>query len=99
MIFVIHKNIIKFGVDNSCSVDPDNRKKDVLILGEGPTDGLYETAITPEAEYSISFSEQQKKFCLSLHYNGSNSFLFVNRVKIYQFKARLQNRFMSIMFS
>ena len=29
-----------------------------------------------------------KRFVLSLHYNGSNSFLFVNATKIYQFQAK-----------
>ena len=41
-----------------------------------------------EAEYSISFTEEGKKFYLSLHHNGSNSYLFANGVKIYQFKAK-----------
>ena len=41
-----------------------------------------------EAEYSISFTEKEKKFYLSLHHNGSNSYLFANGVKIYQFKAK-----------
>ena len=30
----------------------------------------------------------KKKLCLSLHYNGANSYLFVNRTKIYRFKAK-----------
>ena len=30
----------------------------------------------------------QKKFCLSLHYNGVNSYLFVNGTEIYKFKAK-----------
>ena len=30
----------------------------------------------------------KKKFCLSLHYNGANSYLFVNGTKIYKFKAK-----------
>ena len=47
-----------------------------------------DTILTAEAEYSNSFSAQQKKFCLRLHYNGSNSFLFVNIIRIYQFKAK-----------
>ena len=29
-----------------------------------------------------------KKFCLSLHYNGVNSYLFVNGTEIYKFKAK-----------
>ena len=30
----------------------------------------------------------KKKFCLSLHYNGANSYLFVNGTEIYKFKAK-----------
>ena len=37
--------------------------------------------------HSISFTENNKKFCLSLHYNGENSYLFVNGREIYKFKA------------
>ena len=28
--------------------------------------------------YSVNFTENNKKFCLNLHYNGANSYLFVN---------------------
>ena len=28
--------------------------------------------------YSINFTEHNKKFCLSLHYNEGSSYLFVN---------------------
>ena len=38
--------------------------------------------------YSINFTEKNKKFCLSLHYNGTNSYLFVNGTEIYTFKAK-----------
>ena len=38
--------------------------------------------------YSINFTENNKKFCLSLHYNGANSYLFVNGTEIYKFKAK-----------
>ena len=64
------------------------RQKDILILSKGSTDRLDDTKITAAAKDSINFTKQQNKFCLSLHYNGSNSFLFVNGVKIYQFKAK-----------
>ena len=37
--------------------------------------------------YSISFTENDKKFCLNLHYNGANSYLFVNGIEISKFKA------------
>ena len=39
------------------------RKKDILILGKGPTLGL-EHRMSAEKMYSINFTEQNKKFCL-----------------------------------
>ena len=38
--------------------------------------------------YSINFTVTKKKFCLSLHYNGSNSYLFVNGTEIIKFEAK-----------
>ena len=38
--------------------------------------------------YSINFTVTKKKFCLSFHYNGANSYLFVNGTEIYKFKAK-----------
>ena len=38
--------------------------------------------------YSINFTNTNEKFCLSLHYNGANSYLFVNGTEIYKFKAK-----------
>ena len=59
-----------------------DKKKDIIIPGKGPTQGLDDTKLTSEKEYSINFTEQHKKFCLGLHYNGINSGIFVNRVEI-----------------
>ena len=64
----------------------DNKKKDVLVLGKGPIQGLEHT-LTAEKMYSINFTVTKKKFCLSLHYNGANSYFFVNGTEIYKFKA------------
>ena len=72
----------------SSSVHVDNKGKDILILGEGPTHGLYDITVTAEAIYAINFTQLNKRFVLSLHYNGSNSFLFVNATKVYQSKAK-----------
>ena len=41
--------------------------------------------------YSINFTVTKKKFCLSLHYNGANSYSFVNGTEIYKFKAKNSN--------
>ena len=53
----------------------DNSKKDILILYK-------------EKMYSNNFAEHNKKFCLSLHYNGGNSYLFINGTEIHKFNAK-----------
>ena len=75
------QNVIIFGVDMSSSVHVDSKKKDVLILGRGPTQGLGHT-LTAEKMYSINSTVTKKKFCLGLHYNGANSYLFVDGIEI-----------------
>ena len=52
-------------------------KKDILVLGNEPTQGLEHTVST-EKMFSINFIVTKKKFCLSLHDNGANSYLVVN---------------------
>ena len=64
-----------FGVDMSSSVHVDNKKKDILIIRKGPTQGLGEHLLTAEKIYSINFTLARNKFCLNLHYNGANSYL------------------------
>ena len=62
-------------------------RKNTLVLGKGPTQGLEHT-LTAEKTYSINFTVTKNKFCLSLHYNGANSYLLVNGTEIYKFKAK-----------
>ena len=70
----------------SSSIHTNNRKKNILVLGRGPTQGL-ESTLTAEKMYSINFTVT-KKNCLSLHYNGANSYLFVNGTEVIKFKAK-----------
>ena len=56
------QNVIIFGVDMSFSAHVDNKKKDILILGKGPTQGLEHT-LAAEKMHSINFTETKKKFC------------------------------------
>ena len=91
----IGKNLIIFGTDMSSSVHIDDKKKqiiitkirirNILVLGKGSIDGLYDTTLTAEKEYSMNFTAQQKKNCLSLHYNRV---IVINFVEIYKFKAK-----------
>ena len=54
------KNLVIFGVSNSCSVQADNRKKDIFISGKGLRDGLDHTAVTTVTKYSISFTDSNE---------------------------------------
>ena len=62
-------------------------KENILILGKGPTQGLEHTLST-EKMYLINSSKGDTKICLRLHYNGANSYLFVNRTEIIKFKEK-----------
>ena len=63
-------------------------KRDIFILEKGPTQRSGELSLTAEKMYSINFTVTRKKFCLSLHYTGANSYLFVNGTEIIKFKAK-----------
>ena len=74
----------------SSSVHIDNKWIDILILGEGPTQRLDDTTLIAEANMLLVLhnNNNKKRFVLSLHYNGSYSFLFVTATKIYQFNTK-----------
>ena len=81
-------NVIIFGAGLCSSVHAKNKTKRILILGEGFTQGLEDTTLYAEKLYPINFTATRKKFCLSLHYNGDNSYLFANGTEIIKFKAK-----------
>ena len=81
------QNVLIFRVDMSSSAHIDNKKKDILVLGIGSTEGLEHT-LTAEKIDLINFTVTEKKFCLSLYYNRANSYLLVNGTQIYKFKAK-----------
>ena len=72
----------------SSSVHTDNKGKDILILGKGPTQGVGLHSLAAEKMYSINFTKFNTKFCLSLHYNAANNYLFVNATEIHKFKVK-----------
>ena len=79
--------VIIFEVNMSSSIYVDNKRKNILTLGKGPTQGL-EHILTTEKIYSINFTVTKNKFCLSLHNNGANSYLIVNGTEIHKSKAK-----------
>ena len=83
-----------FWVDMSSSAHIGNKKKDILVLGKGPTQVLEHT-LTAEKMYSTIFTVANKKFCLSMHYNGANSYFFIYGIESYKFKAKDSEIFVS----
>ena len=63
------------------------KNKDILTLGEGPAQVLDDTKLSSGTKYHINFTQLGKRFVLSLQFNGINNFLFVNAIKIDEFKA------------
>ena len=70
------KNAINFGVDNSSSSHIGNPKLNFLVLGEGPTGGINGSVGAAEKRFSINFTKANTKFCLSLHDNDDESYLY-----------------------
>ena len=82
------RNCIIFGVDLSTSSHVNSKKNNILLLGKDFVQGTNGTTIYAKKLHSINFTENNKKFCLSLHCNGANSYLFVNGTEIHKFKAK-----------
>ena len=82
----VARNIIIFGVNSS--IHATNKTQNLLILGHGLTQKVNNTSIYAEKMCSPNFSAENKIFCLSLHYNGDNSYLFVNGKEVTKFKAK-----------
>ena len=61
----------------SSSVHVDNKSKDILFLGEGRTKGLDGVTLTAKAKNPIVCRQQNKRFVLSLPYNGIVSYLLL----------------------
>ena len=61
----------------SSSVHANNKTKNILVLGKYFVQGLDNTTIYAKKLYSINFTKTNSKLCLSLHYNGANSYLLM----------------------
>ena len=72
------RNVLIFGADMSFSVHATNRANHIYLMGTGLTQGINDTTIYKEKNFYRNFTDFGKKFILSLHYNGDDSYLFVN---------------------
>ena len=76
------QNAVIVGAHMSCSVHANNRTKSILVLGQGIIQELDDTTLTAEKMYQVNFSATKRRFCLSLHCNGANSYLLINGIEI-----------------
>ena len=82
------RNVLIFGAGMSFSVHATNRANHIYLMGDELTQGISNTTIHVEKNYYRNFTDPGKKFVLSLHYNGNNSYLFVNGTQELKFKAK-----------
>ena len=82
------RNILIFGADMSFRVHATNRANHIYLMGTGLTQGINDTTIYAEKNFYRNVTDFGKKFVLSLHYNGDNSYLFVNGRQELKFKAK-----------
>ena len=82
------RNVLIFGVHESSLVHTNNKANNTFIIGDGFVQGINDMTLYAEKIYSQNFTQPNKKFVLSLHYNDNNSYLFVNGKQELKFKAK-----------
>ena len=80
------RNILIFGADMIFSVHKTNRANHIYVMGTGLTQGIHDTTLYAEKNFYRNFTNPGKKFMLSLHYNGDDSYLIVNGRQELKFK-------------
>ena len=82
------RNVLIFGVHENSVIHSNNKANNIFIMGDGFVQGIDDTALYIDKIYSQNFTAVNKKFVLSLHYNGDDSYLFVNGKRELKFKAK-----------
>ena len=85
------KNILIFGVHESSLVHVNNEANNIYVMGDLFVQGINDTTLYAEKVYSKNLTQPSKKFVLSLHYNGDDSYLFVNGKQELKFKCTTEN--------
>ena len=85
------RNALIFGVDESSVVHSNNKANNIYVMGDLFVQGINDTTLYAEKIYSQNFIQPSKKFILSLHYNGDDSYLFVNGKQELKFKCKTES--------
>ena len=82
------RNVLIFGVHESSLVHANNKANNIYVMGDLFDQGINDTTLYAEKIYSQNFTAVNKKFALSLYYNGDDSYLFVKGKQELKFKAK-----------
>ena len=82
------RNVLIFGEDMSVSAHATNRANHIYLMGDGLTQGINDTTLYVKNNYWRNFTDPGKKFIISSHYNGDESYFFVNGRQELKFKAK-----------
>ena len=82
------RNVIIFGVQEDSVVHSNNKANNIYVMGDGLVQGIADTTLYAEKTYSQNFTAVNKKFVLTLYYNGHNSYLFVNGKQELKFQSK-----------
>ena len=85
------RNVAIFGVHEDSVIHSNNKANNLFLMGDGFMQGINDTTLYAEKMYSKNFTQPSIKLVLSLHYNGDNSYLFVNDKQELKFKAKTEN--------
>ena len=80
------RNVLIFGVDESYVIHSNNKANNIYVMGDSIVQGINDTTLYAEKIHSQNFTQPSKKFILSLHYNGDDSYLFDNGKQELKFK-------------
>ena len=82
------RNVLIFGADVSFSTHATNRNNNIYVMGQLFLQEINDTSIYAEKNYYRNFTDPGKKFIISLHYNGDDSYLLVNGRQELEFRAK-----------
>ena len=82
------KNALIFGAHENSLVHANNKANNIYVMGDFILQGINDTTLYAQKLYSQNFTAGNKKFVLSLHYNGDDFYLFVNGKQELKFKAK-----------
>ena len=82
------KSVLIFGAHESSLTHTNNKANNIFVVGDGFVQGINDTTLYAEKIYSQNFTQPNKKFVLSLHYNNNDNYLFINGKQELKFKAK-----------